>query len=107
MKDWDDLDSELSSLLQDSAIEHDPGDRFDQTVVRTAKLNYHARTLRFWTPAILGGLVAALGLLAAIEMVYFAPSAQPLILKGHEAKAQRQQPLIPEVIEQSGDPASK
>lgn len=107
MKNFDEFDGELSELLRDVAIEHDPGDNFDKSVVRTAKLNFHARTLRFWAPAILGALVAALGFLAAIEMVYFAPIAKPIILKGREAKAEKRQPLIPEYIEQSGDPIQK
>lgn len=103
MKDWNDFDGELSDLLQETAIDHDPGDSFDKSVLRTAKLDYHSRTLKFWAPALIGALVAALGLLATIEMVYFAPVAKPLILKGHEAKAEKKPPLIPEVIDQSGD----
>ncbi|MBS1721506.1 MAG: hypothetical protein JSS66_00700 [Armatimonadetes bacterium] len=89
-------DEEIGLLVQDAVMEHDPGEAFDQSVVREAILEYHSRTLRFWMPAILGAMVGGVALLAALELLLLSPARVKPNVRGQEAKVERQVPTIPD-----------
>lgn len=93
------IDEELSAILRQAAIDHEPCADFDKRVLNQVKLNFHARTLKFWAPAIFGALLAAVGLLATFEAIYFAPVSKPINFKGQEARSKVKEPLIPETLD--------
>ncbi len=88
----------LSQVLQTGSIDFDPGEQFDSLVLREVKLDWHARTLKFWAPAIVSAIVAGLAVLSAIEVVCIAPSRKQADLHGKEARLERRQtPVIPDL----------
>lgn len=83
----DHLQDQFESLLLEAALLPDPGEEFDRSVLRQVRLDRHARTLKFWMPAILGALIAGVAVLSAVEVVGFSPARKAPRLAGQEARA--------------------
>lgn len=82
-------DSQIDDLLAQVTVDHDPGPKFERRVVREFTLFKHTRTLKFWTPVLVGAGIASFALLAVIEMVMSAPVRRDQPLTGQEAKVER------------------
>ena len=91
----------IERVFQDAAIQHDPGESFDKSVLREITLDRHARTDKFWMPAIVSALVAGVAVLSAVEVICFAPVRNSPNLRGQEARVQAS-PTIPDFREPLG-----
>jgi len=56
-------------LLRHSTIEAEATPGFDRRVIRRAKNQAAAETVRYWSPALVGAAVAGIAALAAIQIV--------------------------------------
>ena len=101
-----DLSSEFEFAMHDAAIQHDPGEAFDKVVLREVSLDRHARTVKFWLPAIVGALVAGLAVLSAVEVVCFSPTRNNVDVSGQEAQA-TVTPSIPDFREPTSQSDSR
>jgi hypothetical protein len=92
---------DLADALLEAEIQHDTGDAFVRKVSREAMLDYHSRTVKFWLPAVFGAAIAALAVMATIEIVCFAPAKAKVDHRGHEAKLDPT-PSLPDVTDPGG-----
>lgn len=74
------------SMLRGSALEPELPANFNERVLRRWHVRSVQESLRFWSPALLGGLVAALLVLASLQLVSRSAQLPTVNLNGHEAR---------------------
>ncbi len=93
------------NFLQHEEIRYEGEDEFERAVVRDWRLEKEARkALRYYAPTALGAAVAAMALLAILQILTNSARMQPIDLRGHEARRiERNLIVLPdfEVVESS------
>lgn len=73
-------------MLRLIAVEPEVAPNFNERVLRRWRVRSVQESLRFWSPAVLGGLVAALLVLASLQLVSRSSQLPTVKLNGHEAR---------------------
>lgn len=82
--------------LRGLAVEDMPdGTTFDRRVIRRWRVQSMKQTARYWTPAVCGAAVAAIALLAMLQILSSAQNPKSLATPG--AEAQRARPMFPDL----------
>lgn len=77
----------LGMLLRGSALTAQPSEDFDRQLMLRWKDELRARrTLVYWSPTIIGASVAAIALLALLQLLTGASKVNPVDITGHEAR---------------------
>lgn len=74
----------------------EPSPFFDQRIVRTVRVSRGRESLRYWTPAIIGGFAASLVILAAVQAVTV--STSPLNSASGLARRDRAKEQMPVLL---------
>lgn len=74
------------SMLRTMAVEPELTPHFSERVIRRWHVSTVQDSLRFWSPAFLGALVAALLVLASLQLVSRSAQLPTVNLNGHEAR---------------------
>lgn len=88
------------SLLRGLALDDEPESpvRFENRVIRKFRIQSVRETASYWAPAICGGLVAAMALLAAFQLLGRSPEMKPLSVAGSEARrGAPAKPVFPDI----------
>ncbi|MCW5937923.1 MAG: hypothetical protein KIT11_11530 [Fimbriimonadaceae bacterium] len=90
----------LFEVLRENALDPDVGEQFDRRVLREWRLRSATKTIRFWTPALMGAAVAAMAVLAVLQLLLASPDVPRAELHGQEAR--RSEPVaIPTMLDPS------
>lgn len=90
------------SMLRNSAIEPELTPNFNERLVRRWHVQTVKNSLGFWSPAFVGAVVAALLVLASLQIVSQSGKFPTVTLNGHEAR--RINPpdtVFPNIVEDS------
>lgn len=79
--------------LEASVISSEGSDGFEHRVIRRYRVESSTRSLAFWSPALIGAAVAAVALLAVLQMLISGPDLKPIDIRGQEASRQTTPPL--------------
>lgn len=86
----------LRNLAMDSEIE--APQQFERRVIRKFQVQSVRATATYWTPAICGAVVAAVTLLAMIQLLGRSATMNPLSVTGSEARrSEPAKPVFPDV----------
>jgi len=89
-------------MLRTAALEPELPPNFNERVIRRWRVRSVQESIRFWSPAFIGAFVAALLLLASLQLVSRSAQLPTVNLNGHEArKISLQDPIFPNIIEES------
>lgn len=85
------------NMLRLCAIEPAVDSGFDDRVMRRLQLGMAKSSVRYWTPAVLGGAIAGIAILAAIQMIS-RPQQLPVFRGNSEARnLSNSGPMFPEL----------
>lgn len=77
----------MSLLLRGSIVAASPSEAFDQKLISRWQEELRARrTLVYWSPTLIGASVAAIALLALLQLLTGTSKVNPVDLTGHEAR---------------------
>lgn len=85
----------MCALRASSQAEVEVASDFDEKLVRRLRLDRGSRTLAYWSPVVVGAVLAGIAGLALIQVVSFRPEPRPAVLEGREAR-RVDLPVIPD-----------
>lgn len=88
------------NMLRMAALEPEIAPSFDERVLRRHKVESVRASIRYWSPAVLGGSIAAMAMLAALQLIS-EPSQLPVMrAAGYQSRRlSTETPLIPVLSE--------
>lgn len=90
------------SMLRGSAIEPELAPNFNDRVMRRLHVRSVQDSVRFWSPAFIGAVVAALLVLASLQLVSHSTHMPLVNLNGHEARRISQpDPIFTNITEET------
>lgn len=96
-------DSEPLSVLQAGTLNLNIEDKFDRELINKHFVSDAARrSILYWSPTLLGGLVAGLALIALLQMLSVSHAMKPANMPGGSAASNAKTPLVFPVL--SNDP---
>ncbi len=85
-------------------IEPELTPNFSERVIRRWHVNSVQDSVRFWSPAFIGAVVAALLVLASLQLVSRSTQLPMVNLNGHEARRISPiDPIFPNIVEESSN----
>jgi len=90
------------SMLRGAALEPELTPNFNDRLIRRWHVHSVQDSVRFWSPAFIGAVVAALLVLASLQLVSRSAQLPMVNLNGHEARRISQtDPVFSNIVEES------
>jgi hypothetical protein len=86
------------SILREATMEGEVRSNFDDRVLRLWRIRSVHDSLRFWSPAMVGALIAGIIALATIQIVSSSHQIPSFNIRGHEAiRMGNETPVLPDL----------